>query len=131
MDIVGQHEGVEFSEGFEAVKNGNISWEIFRTVPVYKGEVHVKVVDDDKIELLQTFEVLPVQLAHFPHGLDGDLLSIGTVDLPEEYSHFLNIGQGPLHKLVIRVINLVILHGVIILEEDGQFLPDNFQYVMG
>lgn len=52
MDIVGQHESIEFSERFEAVQNGNISWEIFGTVPIYKGEIHVKVVDDDEVEFL-------------------------------------------------------------------------------
>lgn len=100
-------------------------------VLVNEGQVQVQVVDHHQVDLLQLPQVLPEQLAHLAHGLDGDFLVVGTADVLHEVDDVVDELEGPLHELVVGGVGVLAGHGVVVLHEFGQLLPDHFQDVAG
>jgi hypothetical protein len=89
----------------------------------------VQIVYGDQIELFQLTEVLPVEVAHFPHAFDGDFLRIGAVDVPHEDCDVRQELQAPLHELVVVTVDLVRIAVVVLPHQSGQLVPNDLQYV--
>lgn len=72
---------------------------------------------DDKIILFQPLQILPVQFAHLPHGLDCDGLVVGTIYFLHEDDDMVDKLQSPLNKLIITAIYSITRHLVVVLHQ--------------
>lgn len=118
-NIIGEHEGVELPERLESVDDCEVVGEVFRAVLVDEGEVEIEVEDGDEVELFESSEVLPVEIAHGPHGLDGDLFVVGTVDIFHEDGDVGHELEAPFDKLVIVGVEMLQVHVLVVLHEGG------------
>ena len=98
---------------------------------VDEGEVEVEVVDDDEVDFFEGFEVVPVEFAHLPHGLDGDGLVVGAVDLLHEVDYVADELQRPLHEVVVLLVHVAARGLVVVLHQLLDLEADAFQDVPG
>lgn len=98
---------------------------------VDEGEVEVEIMDDDEVDLLEGLEIGPVQLAHFPHGLDGDGLVVGAVDLLHEVDDVADELKRPLHKIMVLLVDVIARCLAVVLHQFLDLEPDAFEDVPG
>lgn len=85
--------------------------------------------DDDKIDLFQGLEIVPIQLTHLPHGFYSDRLVVRTVDLFHEIYDVADELKRPLHKIMIPLIDMIPRGLVVILHQFLNLRPDAFQNI--